>query len=263
METPTRTPVQSTLTDYFPNAYSRSAPRMAKSAAAAAGGISLSAAKKRLLLSEDDHKITSTGNDHLKTDNNSLVQCTPKPSGAGQKRPTTTKKMAKTSAKRPKTTSKTVEVTRSVASMISFGPKAVTRLDSFTESTTTTTTVEESKCISSPIKPTINIADVKARLKNCKNLAALKANLSTINDCAEKLKEFKSMKVTLFSPVKSSYAKSPTRKQSFQSPEKMSLSGLTMIPSPLKATGRPPVIPSKLIGSPYLAVRRETSQAVS
>lgn len=92
------------------------------------------------------------------------------------------------------------------------------------------------KCPSpkTPLSPSLSAQEIKEKLKNCKNLSKLKEKLSSINGCADKVKQFKEMKVKCFSPVKPSYSNLSPRK--ILSPEKLSLSGMTVIPSPLKAS---------------------------
>lgn len=138
----------------------------------------------------------------------------------------------------------------SAVSKISFGPRVgkldfdSLKNDANKESTSTNQDGTSSKLLS--------LDEIKAKLKGCKNLTSLKQNLSSINGCAEKLKEFKSLKVSVLSPVKSTYQTLSPRK--VRNPEKFSLSGLSMIPSPLKATTTvAPSTPSKLLQSPYLA----------
>ena len=309
MESPPRTPVQPTLTAFFPNAHSRSAPRMGKGGGA-------SAAKKNALLSQQ--KVGADSEPNNNSSGSELQECITTPAkqasrasaaaSAGRKRSMTTAKTTTAASKakrtRTATTKRQTSVARSLS--ISFGPKAVSRLDFSAQSTTTTTTSsssvqeieqkekekEEGSTITATTKTlitevssssspstapapssaqqsttsTLNIAAVKERLKSCKSLAQLKSNLSSFNNCAEQLKEFKSMKVRLLSPVKTAYV-SPSKRSSssFASPEKLSLSGLTMIPSPLKATagGKVPAIPSKLTSSPFLASRRAAQEAVA
>ena len=76
----------------------------------------------------------------------------------------------------------------------------------------------------------LSINEIKEKLRGCKNLTNLKQQLASINDCAEKVKQFKSMKIPVLSPIK--LAQSPRK---VSNPEKLSLSSLTMIPSPLKS----------------------------
>lgn len=101
------------------------------------------------------------------------------------------------------------------------------------------------KCETVAEKPLLTAAEIKEKLKNCKNLAKLKEQLSAINGCADKVKQFKEIKVCL-SPVKPSYQKSPKK---IYSPEKFSVSGLTLIPSPLRACKPSPRSPLVLNSS--------------
>ena len=74
---------------------------------------------------------------------------------------------------------------------------------------------------------TLNVAEIKEKLKGCKNLANLKQHLASINGCADKVKQFKAMKVPVLSPRK--------------------------IQSPVKLRGKGLSTPSKPLSSPYLA----------
>ncbi|OTF79605.1 DNA replication factor Cdt1-like protein [Euroglyphus maynei] len=95
--------------------------------------------------------------------------------------------------------------------------------------------------------PLMKADDIKERLRSCKNLSKLKEQLVSINNCAEKIRQFKEMKIkyqqNVGSPVKSSPIKmSPRKTTIFGSPMK------ALIPSPIKPRnlfGSSPKTPSK------------------
>lgn len=147
--------------------------------------------------------------------------------------PKRTRSQTKNAVPKKPTTIKTARTTVKKNSKFFFGNVQTNSVEIFNDlasaSSTKPTTIEKSKSVA------LNSEQIREKLKNCKNLSQLRENLASINGCAEKLKRFKEMKVAL-SPVKASNIRSP---QKFRTPEKLSVSGLSVIPSPLQAFNSP------------------------
>ncbi|KAH9510978.1 replication licensing factor Cdt1 [Dermatophagoides farinae] len=103
--------------------------------------------------------------------------------------------------------------------------------------------------------PLMKADDIKERLRSCKNLSKLKEELVNINNCGEKIRQFKEMKIkyqqNINSPIKSSPIKSSPRKTTtiFGSP--MKAVAISSSPSSINKFNSvsSPIKPRNLLGS--------------
>lgn len=151
--------------------------------------------------------------------------------------PKRTRSETKKAVPKKPTTIKTAKTTVKKNSKFSFGGSQTNSVEIYNDLASTTSNKPTPS--EKPKSTALNSEQIREKLKNCKNLSQLRENLATINGCAEKLKQFKEIKVTL-SPVKPAFTKSP---QKFRTPEKLSVSGLSVIPSPLQAFNSPSLLP--------------------
>src|SRR5699024_4269587 len=153
-------------------------------------------------------------------------------SGTGGKPQITPSKRAKSASKTKNSTSSTKS---SMRSKISFGPRVgkldfesalttktairqkesdeqgETKITNAISSSSMSTTCVQNQASTSTASPSIsqftstnplNVAEIREKLKGCKNLANLKQHLASINGCADKVKQIKTMKVPMLSPAK-------------------------------------------------------------